>query len=108
MKRLLGLCLLLTAGSAAAVPFTITLTNTSPTVAYGWSSGLLTLQPLINIGLTPQPGTPQYFTYTFANSNCNAPPDAFCSGACVDDGNATVRTVGLARELVGAMASRAA
>ncbi len=90
MKRALGLLAVLTALTAGAAPFTITLTNTSTNAAYGWSTGLLTLQPLIAIGLTPQPGTPQYFTYAFANSTCAAPADAFCSGACNDDGNAVV------------------
>lgn len=89
MKRALVLIAALAATTASAAQFTIVLTNTSTNTTYGWSTGLLTLQPLISVGNSPQPGTLPYATYSFANSNCNL-SDAFCSGACDDNGNATV------------------
>ena len=76
MKRSLVLFAILTATGAQAVPFTITLTNTSTTVDYDWAPGLLTIGPgpaglpLINLGLTPQSPSNQWFTYLYANSNC--------------------------------------
>lgn len=89
MRRLLSTVALLASLSSMAAPFTITITNTSPTADYDWSAGLLTLQPLISIGLTPRPGNPAYATYVYANSDCNL-SDTFCSGSCNDNGNATV------------------
>ncbi len=89
MKRALILFAALSSASAGAVPFTITLTNTATTTDYDWSTGLLTLQPLIGLGLTPQPGTPDYATYVFANSDCNV-SDAICGAGCNDNGNAAV------------------
>ncbi|MBX7100913.1 MAG: PQQ-like beta-propeller repeat protein [Myxococcaceae bacterium] len=88
-RRLLQLAAVLVAGSAAAAQFNITLTNTSPT--YPWSIGLLTLQPLIALGPTPQPGTPQYATYAFLNSNCDY-SDAICPGTCTSSGGNTTCT----------------
>lgn len=81
-------------GNAHAVPFNITITNTGTNAAYPWSAGLLTLSPTIAIGLSPQPGSAAYPTYSYANSNCDF-ADAYCSGTCSDDGNALV----LARRL---------
>lgn len=83
------LALFVWAASAQAVPFTITITNTGTNTTYPWSVGLLTLSPTIAIGLSPQPGSPTYPTYTYANSNC-ALSDTFCSGTCNDNGNAVV------------------
>lgn|GEM_PF-3178827 len=89
MNRALLMIAALTATAAPAAQFTIVLTNTATNSTYGWSAGLLTLQPLISVGPTPRPGTLPYATYSFANSNCNF-TDAFCSGACNDNGNAAV------------------
>jgi hypothetical protein len=83
------LAAVLWAAVAQAVPFNITITNTGTNNNYPWSVGLLTLSPTIAIGLSPQPGSPTYPTYTFANSNCNL-LDTFCSGTCLDNGNAAV------------------
>ncbi len=83
------LAVILGALTAQAVPFNITITNTGTNTAYPWSVGLLTLSPTIAIGLSPQPGSPTYPTYTYANSNC-ALSDTFCSGTCNDNGNAAV------------------
>jgi hypothetical protein len=73
--RLFSLVLgLLGATSARAADFSITITNTS---SLDWSEGLLTLQPLIQLGTRPQPGTPEYSTYQFVTSaNGN---DSSCS-----------------------------
>lgn len=79
---------------ASAVPFSITIVHTGNNATYDWSAGLLTLSPTISLGPTPQPGSPTYPTYAFANSNCNL-SDGFCSGTCSDNGNAAV----LARRL---------
>lgn len=80
---------MLCASGAQAVPFTIAITNTGRNSAYSWSAGLLTLSPTISLGLSPQPGSLTYPTYTFANSHC-AVSDVFCSSGCADDGNAIV------------------
>lgn len=87
--RLGFLSAMLWAVSAQAVPFNITITNTGTNTAYPWSVGLLTLSPTIAIGLSPQPSSPAYPTYSYANSNC-ALLDSFCSGTCNDNGNAVV------------------
>lgn len=79
-----------------AAPFTVTIVNTGTNTAYGWSAGLITFNPLLPLGLTPRPGTPQYAAYAFTNSNCN-PADAICGSGCNDNGNAIVlaRRMGL-------------
>lgn len=87
--KLLTLVVFLSAATAQAVPFNITITNTGTNTTYPWSVGLLTLSPTIAIGLSPQPGSPSYPTYTYANSHC-AVADTFCSGTCNDNGNAVV------------------
>lgn len=87
--KVLTLVVFLSAAMAQAVPFNITITNTGTNTTYPWSVGLLTLSPTIAIGLSPQPGSPSYPTYTYANSNC-AVSDTFCSGTCNDNGNAAV------------------
>lgn len=87
--KLLTLVVFLSAAIAQAVPFSITITNTGTNTTYPWSVGLLTLSPTIAIGLSPQPGSPSYPTYTYANSHC-AVADTFCSGTCNDNGNAVV------------------
>lgn len=89
IRLVAGLAALFWAASASAVPFTIAITNTGTNSAYSWSTGLLTLSPTIALGLTPQPGSPTYPTYVYANSNCNL-SDAICSGSCSDNGNALV------------------
>lgn len=90
-KGALSLCLTLAALQGQAATFTITLTNTSTGTTSPWSTGLLTLSPLVTIGLAPQPSSAQaYATYVFANSNCNLADTACPAGTCVDDGNATV------------------
>jgi uncharacterized repeat protein (TIGR01451 family) len=86
---LAGIVGVLVAGSAHAVPFTITITNTGTNTAYPWSAGLLTLSPLLPLGLSPQPSSPSYPAYTYANSNC-ALVDGICGSGCNDDGNAVV------------------
>ncbi len=74
---------------AQTVPFDISITNTLPQTTYPWSAGLLTLAPVLPLGASPQPGTPAYAAYSFANSNCDY-DDTFCSGSCNDNGNAVV------------------
>jgi|CXWL01.1.fsa_nt_gi hypothetical protein len=81
-------------GTGNAATFTITLSNSTTGTTTPWSTGLLTLSPLISIGLAPQAPPPAaltkpYATYAFANSHCNV-SDSFCSGSCNDNGNATV------------------
>ncbi len=88
-RLLIAVAVLGLGGAAQAVPFAITITNTGTNTAYPWSTGLLTLSPVIALGLTPQPGTPAYNTYVYANAHCNK-LDAFCSGTCIDNGLATV------------------
>lgn len=83
----LGVCL--AASAAGAVPVTITVTNWATDPRYGWSQGLVTLQPLISIGRTPQPGSQQYFTYAYLTARCNL-ADQYCNGTCIDDGNAQI------------------
>jgi hypothetical protein len=68
------------------VEMDVTLKNGS---ASDWSTGLLSLRPLIATGAAPQPGQPEYYTYTFANTQCNL-SDTYCGKGCVDDGNAAV------------------
>lgn len=87
--RALLVAFCLAASAAEAVPVTITLSNWSTDPRYGWSQGLITLQPLIAVGRTPQPGTPQYFTYAYLTARCNL-ADQYCNGNCVDDGNAQI------------------
>lgn len=105
------LAVLVWAASAEAVPFNITITNTGTNTAYPWSVGLLTLSPTIAIGLSPQPGSPSYPTYSYANSHCGL-SDSFCSGGgCNDNGNAIVLaqrlglTLGVNAWLVPALAA---
>ncbi len=50
------LAAMLASAPALAVPFTISITNTGTNTAYDWSTGLLTLSPLIAVGPVPQPG----------------------------------------------------
>jgi hypothetical protein len=80
MKRAAVVLAILSSTAASAAPFTVTITNSGTDAAYGWSSGLLTLNPLITIGPSPRSGN-EYFTYQFANSNC---------GVTNDNGNATL------------------
>lgn len=89
MTRALALAAALTAATAQAVPFSVTISNTAPSGTPAWSTGLLTLSPVIAVGPSPQPGNPDYFTYAFANSNCKI-NDSFCGTTCNDNGNATV------------------
>lgn len=86
MTPLAPLLFMLLAGAANAVPLTFQITNTG---ADPWASGLLTLSPLISVGLTPQPASPFYATYAYANSNCKL-NDAVCGAGCDDNGNAMV------------------
>jgi hypothetical protein len=96
--------------SAGATPFSISITNTT---ASPWSAGLLTLQPMIALGLTPQPGRNEYFTYAFATTICQQ-SDSFCTApGCDDTGNPTVLaarwhlTLGTSAWLVPALAAGA-
>lgn len=110
MKLSLIATLLLWSVVSQAVPFNIAITNTGTNSAYGWSTGLLTLAPTIAIGLSPQPGSLTYPTYSYANSHC-ALSDSFCSGTCNDNGNAVVLagrlglTLGVNAWLVPALAA---
>ncbi len=84
--RFVAVAAVLGAFSAHAVPFTITITNNA-TSGGNWSTGLITLTPLIAVGPSPQPSDAgAYATYEFADSNCNAN----CGTGCSDNGNATV------------------
>lgn len=109
VSRVARLCLLLSAGLAQAVPFTITVTNTGDEP---WATGLFTLSPTISLGLSPQPSSPLYPTYAYANSHCKL-SDALCGTGCTDDGNAVVLaqrlglTVGVNAWLVPAVAAGA-
>ncbi|MEW5739104.1 MAG: FG-GAP-like repeat-containing protein [Myxococcota bacterium] len=85
----LAVTVVLSAGVAEAVPFTITITNTGTNTAYPWSVGILTLSPVISLGLSPQPASPQYASYVYANSHCKL-TDGICGSSCNDDGNAAV------------------
>ena len=69
-----------------SVELDVTLQNGSGS---GWSAGLLSLRPLLALGLSPQPGTPEYYTYAFVHRDCDL-VDAFCGSSCNDDGNAAV------------------
>ncbi|MCC6334266.1 MAG: VCBS repeat-containing protein [Myxococcales bacterium] len=85
----LAVTIALTAGTAQAVPFTITISNTGTNSSYPWSAGLLTLSPVISLGHSPQPSSAQYSSYVYANSHCNR-TDGICGSGCNDDGNAAV------------------
>ncbi len=74
------------AAAAHAASFDITIKNTTTTP---WTQGLLTLTPLISLGMTPRPGTSAYATYAFVTNACNV-SDSFCGSGCNDDGNAAV------------------
>lgn len=78
--------LLLVAAPAHATNFILTVTN--PSAVDGWSEGLVTLQPLINVGVSPPQASDahRYATYEFISSACNTT----CGSGCLDDGNATV------------------
>lgn len=108
--RLGSLAAVLWAISAHAVPFTITITNTGTNTSYPWSVGLLTLNPVIAIGLSPQPSSPQYPSYSYANSHCDI-LDTYCPAAGCDNGNAAVLvkrlglTLGVNAWLVPALAA---
>ncbi|MBX7113898.1 MAG: PQQ-binding-like beta-propeller repeat protein [Myxococcaceae bacterium] len=94
LRHALG-ALLVAWSTAYAAPFTITLTNSSTGTTTPWSTGLLTLSPVISLGQAPLPPPPSsraanYASYTFLNSHCNTADTACPNGTCVDDGNATV------------------
>src|SRR5690348_4765482 len=77
-RGLMAFVLVLAAASSAraATTFQVTIKNTSNVQ---WSPGVFTLQPLINIGNSPQPGTRQYATYAYSKFDC-AQQDSICSG----------------------------
>ncbi|MBK7862740.1 MAG: hypothetical protein IPJ65_29845 [Archangiaceae bacterium] len=86
------LCLALIAPAAAsAAPFTVVIQNTSPNGTAAWSTGLLTLKPLIGVGLTPRQATDAgaWATYQFANSHCETPSPG-CTPTGCENGNATL------------------
>jgi len=76
------------AAPAAAATFNITITNSAPAGTPGWSTGLLTLQPLIGVGRTPTLATDAgaWATYQYANSHCDTSPG--CTPAGCENGNA--------------------
>lgn len=86
VARAAAFVVLISAPLAHAVPFTITITNTGND---GWGTGLITLSPLVALGLSPQPASPMYSTYAYANSHCKV-TDAICGTTCAEDGNAQV------------------
>ncbi|MFT3710669.1 MAG: FG-GAP-like repeat-containing protein [Archangium sp.] len=86
ISRIAALVFSLNATVVFAVPFTISITNTGNDP---WGTGLITLSPLVSLGLTPQPASPSYSTYVYANSHCKV-NDAICGTTCTEDGNAQV------------------
>lgn len=86
VARAAALFVLISAPLSHAVPFTITITNTGND---GWGTGLITLSPLVSLGLSPQPASPSYAAYAYSNSHCKV-NDAICGTTCAEDGNAQV------------------
>ena len=78
--------LCLSAATANATQFDITIKNTTGTA---WSAGLLTLQPLLQLGPAPAPGAGGYAAYAFASDACTQ-ADSFCAGAGCEDGQPAV------------------
>ncbi len=105
-----ALCL---AVPTAAAPFSISITNTAPAGTPGWSTGLLTLQPLIGLGRSPTLAADAgaWATYQYANSHCETTPGCTPSGC--ENGNAALLaqrwglTLGVNAWLVPALAVNA-